>query len=150
MKKLILLVCFVAVSLCGSAQGLVEVRDSLAIADSLSGARVVVSEMPDAALLINDLLQAEPRSKVYGYRVGIFSDNRQSARSEAFAVAAQFSEIYPEIPARVSGDENPYWKVIVGQCATDEEAIALWGKVQQNFPKAFLTRGTINVSELNK
>ena len=53
------------------------------------------------------------------------------------------------MPAKVSYDKL-YWKVTVGQCASAEEAIALWGQIKQQYPKAFLARETIEIENLNK
>mgnify|MGYP002520332559 CR=1 FL=1 len=44
--------------------------------------------------------------------------------------------------------ENPYFKVLVGGCVTSEEAIVLLGRITPNFPKAYITREDIKLTEL--
>ena len=80
-----------------------------------------------------------------GYRVRIFLDNGQNARSSALAAKARFNEIYPDIPAYWKY-EAPYFSVSVGNCLTSEEAIILWGKINSAFDQAFIIRTDIPLS----
>ena len=44
--------------------------------------------------------------------------------------------------------ENPYFKVSVGNCTTQEEALVLLEDVKRYFPKAFIMRENIPLEEL--
>ena len=70
--------------------------------------------------------------KIRGYRVRIFSDNSQNARSAGQNALSRFRELYPGIPADMTYD-TPYFKVTVGNCLTAEEATILWGKIKRRF-----------------
>lgn len=149
MRKLFVIILLAMLSATVSAQNTDAVRESLAKADSVSGARVNVYESPSLATAVDALEAKTPSATVYGYRVGVFMDNSQSARGAAYGTAAEFSQNFPSVTAKVVY-ENPYWKVIVGNCLTSEEAITLLGIVQQKYPKSFLTRGNISIYDLNK
>ena len=44
--------------------------------------------------------------------------------------------------------ENPYCKVVVGNCLTAEEAIILKGKIASTFPKAFVKSEEFSMADL--
>lgn len=88
---------------------------------------------------------AAPRLR--GYRVCIFFDNGQDARAGAFAAEALFKETYPGIMV-YPVYENPYFKVVVGNCLTAEEAIILKGKIASTFPKAFVKSEEFSMADL--
>jgi hypothetical protein len=114
---------------------------------TISG-RVVVEEVGDAAAIVEANLHATPKS-INGYRIVIFMSNKQSARQEAVAMQQQFMELYPTEKVYLSYD-NPYFKVMVGNCLTKEEAILALGNLQGTFPKAFITSARIAIRDLAK
>ena len=77
-----------------------------------------------------------------GYRVRIFFDNRQTARTESESTLGRFSSKYREIPAYRSY-VNPYFKVTVGDFRTKSEAMQLLEKIKPEFPSAFIVRENI-------
>ena len=85
--------------------------------------------------------------RLRGYRVCIFFDNGQDARAGAFAAEALFKETYPGIMV-YPVYENPYFKVVVGNCLTAEEAIILKGKIASTFPKAFVKSEEFSMADL--
>ncbi len=130
-----------------SAQQTGMFREQLARPDSLHGSRVIVTEVGDAAAIVKMLQSSRHDNKVNGYRVRIFFDNSQNARSNAQATQERFRELFPEVPVYMNY-ENPYFKVTVGNCLTIEEAIILWGRVKGDFDRAFVIREEIPVSVL--
>ena len=77
-----------------------------------------------------------------GYRVRIFFDNRQTARTESEATLKRFKSLYPEIMAyRLYA--NPYFKVTVGDFRTKSEAMALLARIKVEFPSAFVVKENI-------
>mgnify|MGYP006874621065 FL=1 len=130
-----------------------EIRQALAeskFLDSQStiSGKVVVSEQGDAAAIVDDNLHQEAKA-VNGYRIVIFMSNKHSARQDAIATQQQFVELYPAEGVYLSY-ENPYFKVTVGNCLTQEEAIIMLGRLQGNFPKAFISSARIATQELTK
>jgi hypothetical protein len=150
MRRILLTLALVlCAALSADAQNIVLYRQTLQQPDTIWGAKVNVVESDNVSTHLSSLIAQPKQSEIYGYRIAIFSDNSQTARAQAFEICNAFAEQYAGIPAEVSYDKL-YWKVTVGQCATAEEAIALWGRIKQAYPKAFLTRETISIEELNK
>lgn len=80
---------------------------------------------------------------ITGYRVRIFFDNRQTARTESEAALNRFSARYREIPAYRSY-VNPYFKVTVGDFRTKSEAMQLLERIKPEFPSAFIVKENIS------
>ena len=145
MKRIVLLIVFLFVASGAWAQGISRVRESLARPDAFSRARIEVKEQPDAARAIQAADHTHRLTKVTVYRVSLFRDNSQAAGENARAVEAQFEEMYPEIPAEVSY-ESPYFKVTAGSYLDRTSALALWGKVMPNFPKAVVVQEEVETA----
>ena len=127
------------------AQSLDAFKERLAapvVSDAAFGtARVTVTEYGDVACGV------VPRGGFGGYCVCFFLYNGQDARAGAFAAEALFKETYPGIMV-YPVYENPYFKVVVGNCLTAEEAIILKGKIASTFPKAFVKSEEFSMADL--
>ena len=139
MNRLFILIAFL--SLCGGhvavAQGIDSFKRNLQAPDSALSTQVIVNEHGDATVAVRSTQVHPTGEKVRGYRVRIFFDNSQNARSLAQDVKKRFEEAFPDIPAYMVY-ENPNFKVSVGNCLTKEEAIILEAKVKPAFETAFL------------
>ena len=126
----------ILLALCSTAgaQRYQEVKLRLSQPDSSTRARINIVEHGMAGQAVARVNNQTPAAKMRGYRVRIFFDNGQHARSNASAVLSQFKELYPDIPAGMVY-ENPYFKVTVGNCISSEEAIILWGRIKKQFDK---------------
>lgn len=131
------------------AQNSMPVKEKLARADGAAGARMEVVEVGEAGSIVRMLEASRKPSSVNGYRIRIFFDNSQTARTSASSTRARFEEMFPNIPVYLNY-ENPYFKVSVGNCLTIDEAIILWGQVKGAFDKAFVMREEIQLSALTK
>ncbi len=142
---------FVAIFACSSlrAQSVADFRAKLSVPDSLYSTSVRVVEEPSAAAAIAQLDRAARTDRIRGHRVCVYSDNSQSARSNAEKVMKQFRGTFPDIPAYMDY-ETPYFKVKVGNCVNYEEAITLWGRVKRVFPKSIMVDAVIFMDELKK
>ena len=107
---------------------------------------VQVTEHGRAADLIK-AAEGNERRSVGGYRIVIFMSNAPTARAEAMAARENFDALYPDETSHISYD-NPYFKVAVGNCTTQEEAIMLMERVRSNFPKAFMMRERISATDI--
>ncbi len=77
-----------------------------------------------------------------GYRVRIFFDNKQTARTESEKTLKTFKELFPGVAAyRIYA--NPYFKVTVGDFRTKSEAMALLTRIKGAFPSAFVVKESI-------
>lgn len=119
-------------------------RDSLTIVNET----VQVTEQGDAATIVGNNLEVAQKA-VNGYRIVIFMSNSQSARRDAVAAQENFSLLFPQEQSYLSY-ENPYFKVAVGNCTSQEEAIILLGRLRSSFPKAFIMRENINMGEFTR
>ncbi|MDR0907895.1 MAG: hypothetical protein LBM63_04755 [Rikenellaceae bacterium] len=149
MKKIFLIALFAVVAGGVSAQGIRQLQHRLAVADSIGGARVEVTEEASAAAAIAAADNVGMRIEaVDGYRVSLFRDNKQTSGEDARAVAALFREHFPEIAVSVSY-ESPYFKVAAGNFLDRVDAIALQGKALVYFPKAVvITERNIPVGDI--
>ena len=109
---------------------------------------VQIVEQGDAATIVEKNLKAESKA-VNGYRIVIFMSNTQTARRDAMAIQENFTTLFPKEQSYMTY-ENPYFKVAVGNCTTQEEAMILLGRLRGSFPKAFIMRENINVGEFTK
>ena len=123
-------------------QTIANFKEGLAVADSLSGAKVVCVEYGSAKEAIEKFdAQTSPMEVLQGYRIRIYSGNHQAARAEAEAAKTLFEENYA-VPAYFAYD-NPYFLVTVGNCLSQEEAMILLRSVRVHFPKAFIVNSEI-------
>ena len=116
-------------------------RDSLTVINEV----VQIAEHGDAAAIVGANLKATSNA-VNGYRIVIFMSNAQSARRDAVATQESFALLFPNELSYLTY-ENPYFKVAVGNCTSQEEAITLLGRLRGTFPKAFIMRESIDVGE---
>ncbi len=136
MRRFTILMLFVLGSIAGvSAQNISTLSERLAVRE-VGSAKAVVAEY--------DTIPAP--NVVSGYRVRIFFDSKQNARQASLSVQSQFNALYPEFPSYWSFDQ-PNYMVTVGNFTTKEEATALVGRIASTFPKAFVLRQNIPISE---
>ena len=82
------------------------------------------------------------QKKMQGFRVRIFFDNKQTARTESETIAMSFMAMYPHTAVyRIY--ENPYFKVTVGDFRTRSEAMRFMMEVRKTYPQAFIIREAI-------
>ena len=166
-RLITLAAAILAFSLSASAQQIPEgyaVVDSVvfrpvALTDSSLAGRSVFSIMPskakggkaDVRIHQSDVIARAMRSYVYsngsrpiaGYRVRIYFDNAQHARTASEQALARFSAANPGI-ATYRSYQNPYFKVTVGDFRTRSEAIELLERIKGGFPSAFVVKEKIN------
>lgn len=137
---------FISVSV-ADAQNISEYKSKIAHR-TVNGGSVLIREDEGVDLAVS---QAEARSQtsVMGYRVVIYMGNSGNARNEAIAARDQYMSIFPGSRCVLSY-ENPYFKVTVGSCISQEEAVLLMQRVQGNFPKSFVTRESIPLSDFTR
>lgn len=92
-------------------------------------------------------VEQSSNKKINGYRIRIFFDNKQDARTHSSSVAGNFSSNYPQIPVYRT-HTSPYFKVTVGDFRTKSEAMMLLKKIEVEYQSAFLVKETINFPPL--
>lgn len=148
MKRILLLIfaCLLLSAQLLSAQSVKRFMRALAKPDSLYYSSIKIEEHGNVGRVLDRIEDATQKS-IEGYRIQIFFDNGQNARSAAREIVTQFAELFPSVPSYMTY-ETPSWVVAVGNCLTSEEALILWGRVKNNFNRAFVTRANIPVEEL--
>ena len=126
--------------------------------DSTAVARpYILDDMPDVLVSQDSLMEARLREKIYGggelveidgYRVQIFSSNRQqTAKEEALNLEKKMSEAL-SVPVYVMYIA-PFWKVRIGNFQTYEEANALKTQIINQFSElqgdTYIVRDKIQV-----
>ena len=87
-------------------------------------------------------IESNSKRTIPGYRVRIFFDNKQTARTESENTLKKFNGLFPDVMAyRIY--VNPYFKVTVGDFRTKSEAMALLTRIKGAFPSAFVVKENI-------
>lgn len=87
-------------------------------------------------------IESNSKRTIPGYRVRIFFDNKQTARTESENTLKRFNGLFPDVMAyRIYA--NPYFKVTVGDFRTKSEAMALLARIKGDFPSAFVVKENI-------
>jgi Sporulation related domain. len=82
-----------------------------------------------------------------GYRIRIFSDNKQNSRQESEALVVQLEAKYPNVKAYRSYS-SPYFRVSIGDFRTLNEAKAFLEIIKIEYPKAYPVKEKINFPPL--
>ena len=121
--------------------------DSLKV--ELQAGKIRISESDVLGEMLKREIVRDGSQMVTISRISIFFDNSQNARAGAIETMTKFEELFPDIPATMI-HENPYFKVSVGFCISNDEALILLNKLRKEFPKAFLVRERVSVEELKQ
>ena len=137
MKRISVFIAFCLVSaLCTAQNG----------SGSGSG-KVSVTQSETVRAAFEQHLQANGDRKIPGYRIRIYFDSSQDARSVSDEIAVRFSEMYPEIPVYKSYT-SPFFKVTVGDFRSREDALLFSKELSGRFPSTFLVQEAINYPAL--
>ena len=112
-------------------------RDFGAVAD------VNVYQAETIAQALSDHVAANAGRTLNGYRVRIFFDNKQTARTASEETLKRFESMYHDVVAYRTY-ANPYFKVTVGDFRTKSEAMALLERIRYEFPSAFVVKENIS------
>jgi len=79
---------------------------------------------------------------VEGFRVQIYNDSGNNARSRSMELKEAFESAFPDIPAHVQY-QQPNFKVRVGDCRTKLEARRIQKEISNKYPDAFIVKDWI-------
>lgn len=91
--------------------------------------------------------QNKNRVGVEGYRVQVYSGSGNDARNGANDIRKQIIMSNPDFPAHLVY-QPPNFKVRVGDCRTEVEAIRLMRQLAYEFPQGFVVRDIIKLPRL--
>jgi hypothetical protein len=103
-----------------------------------------LNELVRRHIMINKEKQGIP-----GYRIRIFSESGQMARSRANNVRANFFNKYPEFETYLDYDQPPNFRVYVGDFRTRSEALKIQKKINRDYPYSFIVSQMINFPSLD-
>ena len=112
-------------------------------------ADVEIYQSQEIASALRRQVSENVRRPVTGYRVRIFFDNRQSARTESEETLKRFEAMYHDVRAYRTY-ANPYFKVTVGDFRTKSEAMELLSRIKSRFPSAFVVKENISYPVVDK
>ncbi len=110
---------------------------------------VSVQQTPTMEKALRDHIRTNSDKQISGYRVRIYYDNKQTARTESAEVVQKFLSKYSGIPAYRSYS-NPYFKVTVGDFRTKSEAYEVLEMIKGSYPKSFIVREFINYPSVQR
>lgn len=119
----------------------IDVFDHVLSASAGKG-NVVIEQNPMVEQSMRAHIDANKERTLSGYRVRIFFDNRQTARTESEETLKRFQTLHKDIPAYRTY-ANPYFKVTVGDFRTKSEAMELLARIRQEFTSAFVVKESI-------
>ena len=126
-----------------------NILDIMPKKDSGDVATVNVYQSDTLTASVMEHVAANATRTLNGYRVRIFFDNKQTARTESEKTLKKFEQMFPDILAYRTYT-NPYFKVTVGDCRTKSEAMVLLGRVKKDFPSAFVVKENIKYPVVDK
>lgn len=118
-------------------------KNILTILEDRNGGEVSLHQSANVQKAFSSQLASNSSRKVSGYRVRIYSDNKQNSRGASEAALNRFKGMYPGLTAYRTYT-NPFFKVTVGDFRTKSEALALLRQIKGSFPTAFIVAETIN------
>lgn len=126
-----------------------DIFDAMPTRISGDAGEVSISQSPAVTASMRAHIISNESRNINGYRVRIFFDNRQTARSESELTLKNFRDMFHDIAAYRTYS-NPYFKVTVGDCRTKSEAMALLARIKPAFPGAFVVKEAICYPAIDK
>jgi hypothetical protein len=99
----------------------------------------------DSLLVSQTISNAE--KKINGYRIRLFFDNKQTARTESEQIEEDFKLRFPTIPIYRTYT-NPFFKIVIGDYRTKSEATKALKTIVQVYPKAIIVKENISFPEI--
>ncbi|MFA7116357.1 MAG: SPOR domain-containing protein [Bacteroidales bacterium] len=81
--------------------------------------------------------------KIISYKIRIYFDNSQNARTISGEMAIKFTEKYPNVFLKREY-KTPYWKVTVGNFRTESEAMRFMEEIRIFYPTVFLVEDYVS------
>ncbi len=113
-----------------------------------SSGNVTIHQSESILNVINNHIRANAEKPIPGFRVRIFFDNTQSARTLSEEVLNRFLEMGTGYHAYRSYS-SPFFKVAVGDFRTKSEALSLLHKIKNEFPASFIVKDNIRYPGIN-
>ena len=110
---------------------------------SVLGPGVTVNQSRTMRSALDSYISNNAAKKLSGYRIRVYFDNGQSARTRSEAIARSISNAFPGIGVYRTF-ESPNFKVCVGDFRTKDEALKVYHALKATYPTAIILKETIN------
>ena len=111
-------------------------------------AKIVIKQDDQIKSLVERYTEAKRKeNRIPGYRIRIFSNSGQTARSNMYGEKTRFLKSFPDIPTYIEY-EAPNFKVYVGDFRLKIEAFKAYKQISKEFRNAFLVPAKINLPKL--
>ena len=110
---------------------------------SVLGSGVTVNQSRAMRSAFDNYVSSNASKKLSGYRIRVYFENGQNARSRSEAIAATISRNYPGLGVYRTFD-SPNFKVSVGDFRTKDEALKVYHSLKASYPTALMLKETIN------
>lgn len=114
-------------------------EESTRFLDFRTSLREIVFTTDSLDIAMEKYVEKNKSRTINGYRLRIFFDNSQNARTVSEQILVDFVARYPEVPIFRIYD-NPYWRVTVGSFRTKSEANKFKSEISKIYPTVFLVR----------
>ena len=110
---------------------------------SVLGPGVTVNQSRTMRSALDSYVSNNAAKKLSGFRIRVYFDNGQSARTRSEAISRSISNAYPGIGVYRTF-ESPNFKVCVGDFRTKDEALKIYHSLKATYPTAIILKETIN------
>jgi hypothetical protein len=110
---------------------------------SVLGPAVTVNQSRTMRSALDSYVSNNAAKKLSGFRIRVYFDNGQSARTRSESIARSISNAYPGIGVYRTF-ESPNFKVCVGDFRTKDEALKIYHSLKATYPTAIILKETIN------
>ena len=110
---------------------------------SVLGPGVTVNQSRTMRSALDSYISNNAAKKLTGYRIRVYFDNGQSARTRSESIARSVSNAFPGIGVYRTF-ESPNFKVCVGDFRTKDEALKVYHALKATYPTAIILKETIN------
>ena len=110
---------------------------------SVLGPGVTVNQSRTMRSALDSYVSNNAAKKLSGFRIRVYFDNGQSARTRSEAIARSISNAFPGIGVYRTF-ESPNFKVCVGDFRTKDEALKVYHSLKATYPTAIILKETIN------
>jgi len=149
MKRILSILVFLL-----TATAALHAQDTLAVAavDSvlvgkdiirIIGPGVSIDQTPAVASALRSYIASNKDKELSGYRIRVFYDNGQSARTKSESIERYIANTYAGIRVYRTY-ESPNYKVSAGDFRTKDEALGLYNSLKAIYPTALIIKETIN------
>ena len=107
------------------------------------GPGVTVNQSRTLRAAFDHYVSANASKRLTGYRIRVYYENGQNARSRSEAIVRTLSGAYPGLGVYRTF-ESPNFIVTVGDFRTRDEALKIYHSLKSSYPTAIILKETIN------